>query len=228
MNVGDNKKVLVLFSGGLDSTTALAIAQSKGYKITALTINYKQRHDYEITASKNIIASYSDISHIIFDIDLTRIGGSALTDSSINVPSEESSGIPITYVPARNTIFLSIAASYAERLKISEIYIGVNAIDYSGYPDCRPDFIASFEKMINLGTKSGSEGSSFKIITPLINMTKAEIIKTGLNLGVDYSDTVSCYSLSNSGKACGNCDSCKFRKKGFMDACVDDPTIYQK
>jgi 7-cyano-7-deazaguanine synthase len=228
MNVGDNKKVLVLFSGGLDSTTALAIAQSKGYKITALTINYKQRHDYEITASKNIIASYSDISHIIFDIDLTRIGGSALTDSSINVPSEESSGIPITYVPARNTIFLSIAASYAERLKISEIYIGVNAIDYSGYPDCRPDFIASFEKMINLGTKSGSEGSSFKIITPLINMTKAEIIKTGLNLGVDYSDTVSCYSLSNSGKACGNCDSCKFRKKGFMDACIDDPTIYQK
>ena len=228
MNVGDNKKVLVLFSGGLDSTTALAIAQSKGYKITALTINYKQRHDYEITASKNIIASYSDISHIIFDIDLTRIGGSALTDSSINVPSEESSGIPITYVPARNTIFLSIAASYAERLKISEIYIGVNAIDYSGYPDCRPDFIASFEKMINLGTKSGSEGSSFKIITPLINMTKAEIIKTGLNLGVDYSDTVSCYSLSSSGKACGNCDSCKFRKKGFMDACVDDPTIYQK
>lgn len=228
MNVGDNKKVLVLFSGGLDSTTALAIAQSKGYKITALTINYKQRHDYEITASKNIIASYSDISHIIFDIDLTRIGGSALTDSSINVPSEESSGIPITYVPARNTIFLSIAASYAEKLKISEIYIGVNAIDYSGYPDCRPDFIASFEKMINLGTKSGSEGSSFKIITPLINMTKAEIIKTGLNLGVDYSDTVSCYSLSSSGKACGNCDSCKFRKKGFMDACVDDPTIYQK
>ena len=228
MNVGDNKKVLVLFSGGLDSTTALAIAQSKGYKITALTINYKQRHGYEITASKNIIASYSDISHIIFDIDLTRIGGSALTDSSINVPSEESSGIPITYVPARNTIFLSIAASYAERLKISEIYIGVNAIDYSGYPDCRPDFIASFEKMINLGTKSGSEGSSFKIITPLINMTKAEIIKTGLNLGVDYSDTVSCYSLSNSGKACGNCDSCKFRKKGFMDACIDDPTIYQK
>ena len=220
MNVEDNKKVLVLFSGGLDSTTTLAIAQSKGYKITALTINYKQRHDYEITASKNIIASYSDISHIIFDIDLTRIGGSALTDSSINVPSEESSGIPITYVPARNTIFLSIAASYAERLKISEIYIGVNAIDYSGYPDCRPDFIASFEKMINLGTKSGSEGSSFKIITPLINMTKAEIIKTGLNLGVDYSDTVSCYSLSNSGKACGNCDSCKFRKKGFMDACV--------
>ena len=228
MNVGDNKKVLVLFSGGLDSTTALAIAQSKGYKITALTINYKQRHDYEITASKNIIASYSDISHIIFDIDLTRIGGSALTDSSINVPSEESSGIPITYVPARNTIFLSIAASYAEKLKISEIYIGVNAIDYSGYPDCRPDFIASLEKMINLGTKSGSEGSSFKIITPLINMTKAEIIKTGLNLGVDYSDTVSCYSLSNSGKACGNCDSCKFRKKGFMDACIDDPTIYQK
>ena len=220
MNVGDNKKVLVLFSGGLDSTTTLAIAESKGYKITALTINYKQRHDYEITASKNIVASYSDISHIIFDIDLTRIGGSALTDSSINVPSEESSGIPITYVPARNTIFLSIAASYAERLKISEIYIGVNAIDYSGYPDCRPDFIASFEKMINLGTKSGSEGSSFKIITPLINMTKAEIIKTGLNLGVDYSDTVSCYSLSNSGKACGNCDSCKFRKKGFMDACV--------
>ncbi len=228
MNVGDNKKALVLFSGGLDSTTVLAIAKSKRYKITALTINYKQRHDYEILASKNIIASHSDINHIIFDIDLTRIGGSALTDSSLDVPKEESSGIPITYVPARNTIFLSIAASYAEKLKIREIYIGVNAIDYSGYPDCRPEFIASFQEMINLGTKSGSEGSSLEVITPLINMTKAEIIKTGLKLGVDYSHTVSCYSLSDNGEACGNCDSCKFRKKGFMDASVDDPTIYQK
>ncbi len=228
MSVGDSKKVLVLFSGGLDSTTALAIAKSKGHNVVALTINYKQRHDYEIIASKKIASSYSDVNHIIFDIDLTRIGGSALTDLSLDVPNEESSGIPITYVPARNTIFLSIAASYAEKLKIREIYIGVNAIDYSGYPDCRPDFIASFEKMINLGTKSGSEGSSFKIITPLISMTKSEIIKRGTNLGIDYSATVSCYSLSNTGEACGNCDSCKFRKKGFLDAGIYDPTIYQK
>ncbi|MBT3548780.1 MAG: 7-cyano-7-deazaguanine synthase QueC [Gammaproteobacteria bacterium] len=228
MNVEGSKNALVLFSGGLDSTTSLAIAKSEGYNITALTINYKQRHDYEIIASKKILANYSDINHIIFDIDLTKIGGSALTDTNLEVPRKESDGIPITYVPARNTIFLSIAASYAEKLKIKDIYIGVNAIDYSGYPDCRPDFIASFEKMINLGTKSGSQGSLFKIITPLISKTKSEIIKIGTELGVDYSITVSCYSLSDNGKACGHCDSCKFRKKGFLDAGIKDPTIYQK
>jgi 7-cyano-7-deazaguanine synthase len=228
MNVESNMNALVLFSGGLDSTTSLAIAKSMGYKITALTINYKQRHDYEIVASKKILSKYPDIKHIIFDIDLTKIGGSALTDSNLDVPTEESDGIPVTYVPARNTIFLSIAASYAEKLKIKDIFIGVNAIDYSGYPDCRPEFIASFEKMINIGTKSGSEGSLFRILTPLIRMTKSEIISTGMNLGVDYSATVSCYSLSKSGEACGNCDSCKFRKKGFLDAKIDDPTIYKK
>ena len=187
MNVESNMNALVLFSGGLDSTTSLAIAKSMGYKITALTINYKQRHDYEIVASKKILSKYPDIKHIIFDIDLTKIGGSALTDSNLDVPTEESDGIPVTYVPARNTIFLSIAASYAEKLKIKDIFIGVNAIDYSGYPDCRPEFIASFEKMINIGTKSGSEGSLFRILTPLIRMTKSEIISTGMNLGVDYS-----------------------------------------
>ena len=228
MNVESNMNALVLFSGGLDSTTSLAIAKSKGYNITALTINYKQRHDYEIVASKKILSNYPDIKHIVFDIDLTKIGGSALTDSGLDVPTEESSGIPITYVPARNTIFLSIAASYAEKLKIKDIFIGVNAIDYSGYPDCRPEFIASFEKMINIGTKSGSEGNPFRILTPLINMTKSQIINTGIKLDVDYSATVSCYSLSNKGEACGNCDSCKFRKKGFLDAKIDDPTIYRK
>ena len=163
-----------------------------------------------------------------FDIDLTKIGGSALTDSSLDVPTQESTGIPITYVPARNTIFLSIAASYAETLKIKDIFIGVNAIDYSGYPDCRPEFITSFEKMINLGTKSASEGNPFKVLTPLVSMTKSEIINTGIKLGVDYSATVSCYSLSKSGEACGNCDSCKFRKKGFLDAGIADPTLYKK
>ena len=228
MNVESNMNALVLFSGGLDSTTSLAIARSMGYKIIALTINYKQRHDYEIIASKKILSNYPDVKHIIFDIDLTKIGGSALTDSSLNVPTKESTGIPITYVPARNTIFLSIAASYAETLKIKDIFIGVNAIDSSGYPDCRPEFITSFEKMINLGTKAALEGSPFKILTPLVSMTKSEIINIGIKLGVDYSATVSCYSLSKSGEACGNCDSCKFRKKGFLDAGIDDPTLYKK
>lgn len=228
MSVEDNKKALVLFSGGLDSTTTLAIALAKGFSVTALTINYQQRHDYEIVASQKIIKSYSDINHIIFDIDLSKIGGSALTDDSLEVPTEETSGIPITYVPARNTIFLSIAASYAESLKINDIFIGVNAIDYSGYPDCRPEFITAFETMINQGTKLGVEGSLLRIVTPLINMKKSEIIKAGTDLGVDYTQTVSCYSLSSDGQACGKCDSCKFRKKGFLDANIKDPTNYKK
>ena len=228
ISVDIDKKALVLFSGGLDSTTTLAYALSNQFKIIALTINYKQRHRYEIEASKKIIDSYPDAEQIIFDIDLTRIGGSALTDNTIEVPKTNTNGIPITYVPARNTIFLSIAASYAEKYKIRDIFIGVNAIDYSGYPDCRPEFIRSYEHMINLGTKAGSEGYPFKIHTPLINMSKSEIIKMGSNLNVNYKDTVSCYSLNEKGEACGVCDSCIFRRQGFLDAGIEDPTIYKK
>lgn len=224
----DSKKALVLFSGGLDSTTTLAYALYKNFKVIALTIDYKQRHCYEIEASRKIADKYSNVDQVIFDIDLTKIGGSALTDEDIDVPSISSSGIPITYVPARNTIFLSIAASYAEKFSIRDIFIGVNAIDYSGYPDCRPEYIKSYENMINLGTKAGSEGLHFKIHTPLINLSKSEIITMGSELNIDYSETVSCYSLNNYGEACGKCDSCHFRKQGFIDAGIDDPTNYQK
>ena len=228
INVADKIPELVLFSGCLDSTTVLSYALSKKYKIIALTINYKQRHCYEIEASKRIIKKYHNINHIIFDIDLSKIGGSALTDSNIDVPNKNTTGIPVTYVPARNTIFLSIAASYAERHMIRDIFIGVNAIDYSGYPDCRPEFIKSYEQMINIGTKSGSEGSAFKIHAPLINLSKSEIITMGTSLGIDYKDTVSCYALNEKGEACGECDSCAFRRQGFADAGIDDPTIYEK
>ena len=207
----DKKHALVLFSGGLDSTTVLSYALSKKYKIIALTINYKQRHCYEIEASKKIIKKYHNINHIIFDIDLSKIGGSALTDSNIDVPNKNTTGIPVTYVPARNTIFLSIAASYAERHMIRDIFIGVNAIDYSGYPDCRPEFIKSYEQMINIGTKSGSEGSAFKIHAPLINLSKSEIITMGTSIGIDDKDTVSCFAVNEKGEACGECDACAFR-----------------
>ena len=228
MNVEDKLEALVLFSGGLDSTTTLAIAKAEKYKITALTINYKQRHSFEIEASKKILSNMLDVQHIIFDIDLSKIGGSALTDNEIDVPISETSGIPVTYVPARNTIFLSIAASFAEKHSISNIFIGVNAIDYSGYPDCRPEFITAFQNTINLGTKTGIEGNTIKIHTPLINLTKSEIITKGINLGVDYSQTISCYNPSSLGEACGICDSCRFRKQGFLDAGLSDNTIYKK
>ena len=227
MSVEDSKKALVLFSGGLDSTTTLAYALSKNYKVIALTINYKQRHCYEIEASKKIICDYSNVQHILFDIDLTKIGGSALTDLDIEVPVKSSEGIPVTYVPARNTIFLSIAASFAEKYFIRDIFIGVNAVDYSGYPDCRPEFINAYEKMINIGTKAGSEGQNFKIHTPLISLSKSEIIAIGSGLNVNYRDTVSCYSLNSKGEACGVCDSCCFRRQGFVEAGIDDPTIYE-
>ena len=218
-----NKKALVLFSGGLDSTTMLAMVKSDGYEITALTINYNQRHVSEIVFSKKSLSQLQINKQIIFDLDLSKIGGSALTDN-IPVPIDSNDNIPTTYVPARNTIFLSLASSFAERLNISDIFIGANIIDYSGYPDCRPEFIKSFEKTINLGTKLGVEGSHFRIHTPLIKMTKAEIIKKGHSLGVDYSLTLSCYNPTDSGLACGKCDSCKFRKDGFKDAGLPDPT----
>ena len=222
----ENKKALVLFSGGLDSTTMLAMVKSSGYEITALTINYNQRHVSEIDFSKKSLLQLQINKQIVFDLDLSKIGGSALTDN-IPVPIDSNDTIPTTYVPARNTIFLSLASSFAERLNISDIFIGANIIDYSGYPDCRPEFIKSFEKTINLGTKLGVEGSHFSIHTPLIKMTKAEIIKKGHSLGVDYSLTLSCYNPSDSGLACGKCDSCKFRKDGFKDAGLPDPTKYK-
>ena len=221
-----NKKALVLFSGGLDSTTMLAMVKSDGYEITALTINYNQRHVSEIEFSKKSLSQLQINKQIIFDLDLSKIGGSALTDN-IPVPIDSNDNIPTTYVPARNTIFLSLASSFAERLNISDIFIGANIIDYFGYPDCRPEFIKSFEKTINLGTKLGVEGSHFSIHTPLIKMTKAEIIKKGHSLGVDYSLTLSCYNPTDSGLACGKCDSCKFRKDGFKDAGLPDPTKYK-
>tara|TARA_B100000508_G_scaffold133341_1_gene123119 strand:+ start:614 stop:1285 length:672 start_codon:yes stop_codon:yes gene_type:complete len=221
-----NKKALVLFSGGLDSTTMLAMVKSDGYEITALTINYNQRHVTEIDFSKKSLSQLQINKQIIFDLDLSKIGGSALTDN-IPVPIDSNDNIPTTYVPARNTIFLSLASSFAERLNISDIFIGANIIDYSGYPDCRPEFIKSFEKTINLGTKLGVEGSHFRIHTPLIKMTKAEIIRKGHSLGVDYSLTLSCYNPTDSGLACGKCDSCKFRKDGFKNAGLSDPTKYK-
>lgn len=221
-----NKKALVLFSGGLDSTTMLAMVKSNGYEITALTINYNQRHVSEIDFSKKSLSQLQINKQIIFDLDLSKIGGSALTDN-IPVPIDSNDNIPTTYVPARNTIFLSLASSFAERLNISDIFIGANIIDYSGYPDCRPEFIKSFEKTINLGTKLGVEGSHIRIHTPLIKMTKAEIIKKGHSLGVDYSLTLSCYNPTDSGLACGKCDSCKFRKDGFKNAGLSDPTKYK-
>ena len=221
-----NKKALVLFSGGLDSTTMLAMVKSNGYEITALTINYNQRHVSEIDFSKKSLLQLQINKQIVFDLDLSKIGGSALTDN-IPVPIDSNDTIPTTYVPARNTIFLSLASSFAERLNISDIFIGANIIDYSGYPDCRPEFIKSFEKTINLGTKLGVEGSHIRIHTPLIKMTKAEIIKKGHSLGVDYSLTLSCYNPTDSGLACGKCDSCKFRKDGFKNAGIPDPTKYK-
>ena len=221
-----NKRALILYSGGLDSTTVLHHALSNDYDCTALTIDYNQRHSYEVKSSQEYLRQ-ENIEGLIFKINLSQIGGSALTDNELEVPMEHQPGIPITYVPARNTIFLSIASAYAEKLSISEIFIGVNQIDYSGYPDCRPEFIDSIKSTINLGTKAGVDGDSISINAPLINMSKREIILYGIELGIDYSRTVSCYQLDSKGNACGECDSCKFRKEGFKLAGIKDPTRYK-
>jgi 7-cyano-7-deazaguanine synthase len=227
------RKAVVLLSGGLDSTTALAIARSQGFRVLALSFNYGQRHSIELENAARVAKSVGVEQHLIVDIDLRAIGGSALTDGS-QVPKERSmeemaSGIPITYVPARNTIFLSFALAWAEVLGVQDIFIGVNALDYSGYPDCRPEYIEAFEKMAGLATKSGVEGRlRLKIHTPLIAMTKGEIIKTGLQLGVDYSLTHSCYDPTAEGLPCGKCDSCRLRLKGFADAGVRDLLRYAK
>jgi len=221
-------KAVILLSGGLDSTTVLAIAKSQGYDCYALSFDYGQKQRSELESSISIAKKSNVIEHRIMKISLSDIGGSALTDQSIDVPKySDSDEIPITYVPARNTIFLSFALAWAEVVDCQTIFIGVNALDYSGYPDCRPEFIEAFENMANLATKQSVEGDRIQIKTPLISMTKAEIIKKGLGLGVDYSETTSCYDANTLGEACGECDACVLRKIGFEKANVKDPTRYQ-
>jgi len=228
--VMERKKAVLLLSGGLDSTTLLALVTSEGHAVHALSFRYGQRHSAEISAARKVAARYSAVQHVVADIDLGIFGRSALT-SNIAVPKDRpagATGIPITYVPARNTIFLSFALAWAEVLGASDIFIGVNALDYSGYPDCRPEFIEAFEKMARLATRAGVEGGedSLRIRTPLIGMSKREIIELGLRLGVDYGTTTSCYDPDASGAACGHCDACQLRLKGFEEAGTDDPVRY--
>ena len=221
-----SRKAVILVSGGIDSSTTLAIAKQKDFSCYALTINYGQRHDIEIEYAKKICKAFNVEAHKVIDIDLTSIGGSALTDHAIQIPESHTSGIPVTYVPARNTIMLSIALGWAEVIDADAIFLGANAVDYSGYPDCRPEYIKSFESMANLATKRGLEGRKISINAPLMDMTKAEIINLGESLNVDFSATVSCYQANSSGVACGVCDSCRIRCDGFEKAGVQDPTIY--
>ena len=221
------KRAVVLVSGGLDSATCLAIAKHEGFDCYALSIDYGQRHSVELNAAIEVVKSFGVSQHKIFHLDLGGFSGSALTDSSVPVPHQPTTGIPVTYVPARNTIFLSLALGWAEVMHVQDIFIGVNAVDYSGYPDCRPEFIAAFEKMAQLATKQSIEGHPFKLKTPLIDLSKAEIIKKGTSLGVDYSLTISCYDPDKTGRACGQCDSCRLRAAGFADAAITDPTRYQ-
>jgi len=221
------KNAVVLLSGGLDSATALAIAKSEGYACYCLSFDYHQRHVAELQAAKNVARALGAAEHRIFQLDLATFGGSALTDASIAVPHAPSAGIPVTYVPARNTIMLSLALAWAEVLGARDIFIGVNALDYSGYPDCRHEYIAAFERMANLATKAAVEGSTLRLHTPLIDLTKAEIVQRGHALGVDYGMTVSCYQADYEGRACGVCDSCRFRREGFAAAGLDDPTSYR-
>ena len=221
------KKAVVLLSGGLDSATVLAIAKQQGYQCYTMSFGYGQRHRAELNASAILAEAMSAVEHKVINIDLTAIGGSALTDTTIAVPKQHQDGIPITYVPARNTVFLSIALGWAEVLEADAIFVGVNAVDYSGYPDCRPEYIAAFETMANLATKTGIEGNKLTIETPLIDLSKQAIIEKGISLGVDYSLTVSCYQADSEGRVCGECDSCRFRHEGFMQAGIADPTRYQ-
>ena len=229
------QNAVVLLSGGLDSVTCLYWAKANYANVTAVSFNYGQRHNSELNAAKKIAAT-AQVNHRIIDIDLAQLGGSALTDASLVVPdakqtdfsdNQHNDSIPITYVPARNTIFLSYALALAEVTQSNAIVIGVNAVDYSGYPDCRPEYIEAFEKMANLATKTGVMGNHLHITTPLLHLSKAEIIKLGVSLGVDYALTVSCYRADSEGRACGHCDSCYLRQQGFLQAEIDDPTIYQ-
>ena len=224
--MSEQKRAVILVSGGLDSTTVLAMAQSQGYACYTLSFDYGQRHRAELYAADRVSRALGDVEHKLVKLNLDSIGGSALTDMSIAVPEEETAGIPITYVPARNTVFLSIALGWAEVLGAHDIFIGVNAVDYSGYPDCRPEYIAAFETMANLATRAGVEGQKITIHTPLMRLGKGDIILAGIALGVDYATTVSCYQATEEGLACGKCDSCRLRRQGFADAGLEDPTHY--
>lgn len=221
------KKAVVLLSGGLDSATCLAIARDQGYECHTIAFDYGQRTRSELDAAERVSAALGAVSHRVIELGMGNIGGSALTDHSIDVPEEGGDGIPVTYVPARNTVFLSLALGLAEVVQAEAIYIGVNAVDYSGYPDCRPAFIEAFQTVANLATKAGVEGSPITVETPLMHLSKAEIIRQGSALGLDYGLTVSCYQADENGNACGKCDSCRLRKLGFEDALVKDPTNYQ-
>jgi 7-cyano-7-deazaguanine synthase len=221
------KKAVILVSGGLDSSTVLAMAKQQGFDCYTLSFDYGQRHRSELFAAAKVSEAMQVAAHKVVSLDLGTIGGSALTDTNIDVPEYETTGIPVTYVPARNTVFLSIALGWAEVLGANDIFLGVNAVDYSGYPDCRPDYINAFEQMANLATKAGVEGNKLTVHAPLIDMTKGQIIQAGLKIGVDYTVTVSCYQADEEGAACGVCDSCRLRKQGFIDAGVKDPTRYK-
>jgi len=221
------KKAVVLLSGGLDSATCLAIARDQGYECHTIAFDYGQRTRSELDAAVQVSGALGALSHRVIELGMGNIGGSALTDHSIDVPEDGGEGIPVTYVPARNTVFLSLALGLAEVVDAQAIFIGVNAVDYSGYPDCRPAFIEAFQSMANLATKAGVEGRPMQIETPLMHLSKAQIIQQGVELGLDYGLTVSCYQADENGNACGKCDSCRLRSQGFADALVKDPTNYQ-
>jgi len=228
MSQGTERRAVVLLSGGLDSATTLAMANTQGYACYALSLDYGQRHHAELAAARRIAASLGVVEHKVIPLDLTSIGGSALTDPGIAVPEQPSQGIPVTYVPARNTIFLALALGWAEVLGAWDLFIGVNAVDYSGYPDCRPEYIQTFQRLCQLATRAGVEGGAFQVHAPLIDMSKADIIGAGTRLGVDYALTVSCYAADEAGRACGRCDSCRLRAAGFREAGVADPTHYRQ
>ena len=221
-----SKKAIILLSGGLDSATILAIAQNQGYECFAMSINYHQRHNVELSAEKKVANFFKVENFKVVDIDLSWLNSSALTNELIDIPESSSNGIPVTYVPARNTIMMALALAWAENMNCNNIFIGVNAVDYSGYPDCRQEYINSFQLMANLATKAAVEGNKIKIHTPLINLSKSQIIQQGKKYGVDYSLTISCYQATREGLACGKCDSCRLRKEGFKAAKVNDPTSY--
>jgi 7-cyano-7-deazaguanine synthase len=226
-SIGQPKTAVVLLSGGLDSSTVLAMARSRGFECYALSVHYGQRHGAELDAARRIAATLGVREHRVMGVDLAGIGGSALTDPGVAIPESPGTGIPVTYVPARNTLLLSLALGWAEVVGAADIFVGVNAVDYSGYPDCRPEFIEAFESLARLATKAGVEGARFQIQAPLIAMSKADIIRAGSALGVDFSATVSCYQADTFGRACGKCDSCRLRADGFAAAGIPDPTRYR-
>ena len=221
------QSAVILLSGGLDSATVLAMARAAGHRCYALSVDYRQRHRAELDAARRVAQALGVVEHRVIPLDLRAIGGSALTDDAIAVPESPTSGIPVTYVPARNTLMLSLALAYGEVIGANDLYIGVNAVDYSGYPDCRPEFIAAYQRMARLATRTGVEGAEITIHAPIIGMRKAEIIAAGTRLGVDYGMTVSCYQADGEGRACGRCDSCRLRAEGFAAAGIADPTRYQ-